>query len=181
MAAGDRRPAIRADRKAHDVRVPFEENRAVDLDTQPAAGARLGLEVIWRIDLLGRSHQVHGSGLVRCDRGPPPGRRIGARSDLAPEVASRPGLGASALLCRYDHPATDCMVMGAEIDRRRRTRYVAEQPRLTVARSVSKMAQTVVTVDGCPCPSGTQSEGSEPMEIVPGGQRIGSGARGPDP
>jgi MerR family mercuric resistance operon transcriptional regulator len=23
-----------------------------------------------------------------------------------------------ALLCRYDHPATDCRVMGAEIDRR---------------------------------------------------------------
>jgi DNA-binding transcriptional MerR regulator len=23
-----------------------------------------------------------------------------------------------ALLCRYDHPATDCMIMGAEIDRR---------------------------------------------------------------
>jgi DNA-binding transcriptional MerR regulator len=25
---------------------------------------------------------------------------------------------AGALLCRYDHPASDCMVMGAEIDRR---------------------------------------------------------------
>ena len=23
-----------------------------------------------------------------------------------------------ALLCRYDHPATDCRIMGAEIDRR---------------------------------------------------------------
>jgi MerR family copper efflux transcriptional regulator len=28
-----------------------------------------------------------------------------------------------ALLCRYDHPATDCRVMGAEIDRR-----LAERP-----------------------------------------------------
>ena len=28
-----------------------------------------------------------------------------------------------ALLCRYDHPATDCRVMGAEIDRR-----LADQP-----------------------------------------------------
>jgi MerR family redox-sensitive transcriptional activator SoxR len=28
-----------------------------------------------------------------------------------------------ALLCRYDHPATECAVMGAEIDRR-----LAEQP-----------------------------------------------------
>jgi DNA-binding transcriptional MerR regulator len=25
---------------------------------------------------------------------------------------------AGALLCRYDHPATDCKIMGAEIDRR---------------------------------------------------------------
>ena len=25
---------------------------------------------------------------------------------------------AGALLCRFDHPATDCKVMGAEIDRR---------------------------------------------------------------
>jgi MerR family redox-sensitive transcriptional activator SoxR len=25
---------------------------------------------------------------------------------------------AAALLCRYDHPATDCKIMGAEIDRR---------------------------------------------------------------
>jgi len=25
---------------------------------------------------------------------------------------------AGALLCRYDHPATDCQIMGAEIDRR---------------------------------------------------------------
>ena len=28
------------------------------------------------------------------------------------------GVLAGALLCRFDHPATDCSVMGAEIDRR---------------------------------------------------------------
>jgi DNA-binding transcriptional MerR regulator len=27
---------------------------------------------------------------------------------------------AGALLCRYDHPATDCRIMGVEIDRRLR-------------------------------------------------------------
>lgn len=27
-----------------------------------------------------------------------------------------------AMLCRYDHPATDCRIMGAEIDRRLRAR-----------------------------------------------------------
>jgi hypothetical protein len=28
------------------------------------------------------------------------------------------GLLAAALWCRFDHPATDCTIMGAEIDRR---------------------------------------------------------------
>ena len=31
---------------------------------------------------------------------------------------------AGALLCRYDHPATDCQIMGAEIDRRLASRTV---------------------------------------------------------
>jgi DNA-binding transcriptional MerR regulator len=33
---------------------------------------------------------------------------------------------AGALFCRYDHPATDCKIMGAEIDRRLSSRYGAE-------------------------------------------------------
>jgi len=32
---------------------------------------------------------------------------------------------AGALLCRYDHPATDCHIMGAEIDRRLTTGITA--------------------------------------------------------
>jgi len=31
-----------------------------------------------------------------------------------------------ALLCRFDHPATDCKIMGAEIDRRLSVRHAAE-------------------------------------------------------
>ena len=34
-----------------------------------------------------------------------------------------------ALLCRYDHPATDCKIMGAEIDRRLAEGQVAPPPR----------------------------------------------------
>jgi DNA-binding transcriptional MerR regulator len=38
-------------------------------------------------------------------------------ADIARKKRAR-DLLAGALLCRYDHPATDCRIMGAEIDRR---------------------------------------------------------------
>ncbi|HET9729211.1 MAG TPA: MerR family transcriptional regulator [Acidimicrobiia bacterium] len=45
-----------------------------------------------------------------------------ARLDVLDEEISRLKRArewlAGALLCRYDHPATDCRIMGAEIDRR---------------------------------------------------------------
>ncbi len=37
--------------------------------------------------------------------------------EIATLVQARAYLS-GALLCRYDHPATDCKIMGAEIDRR---------------------------------------------------------------
>ena len=37
--------------------------------------------------------------------------------EIAKLVQARAYLS-GALLCRYDHPVTDCMIMGAEIDRR---------------------------------------------------------------
>jgi MerR family redox-sensitive transcriptional activator SoxR len=45
-------------------------------------------------------------------------RRLGALdAEIAQMQQAREYL-AGALLCRYDHPATDCKIMGAEIDRR---------------------------------------------------------------
>ena len=45
-------------------------------------------------------------------------RRLDALdADIARLQAAREYL-AGALLCRFDHPATDCRIMGAEIDRR---------------------------------------------------------------
>lgn len=45
-------------------------------------------------------------------------RRLGALDEeIATLVQARAYLS-GALLCRYDHPATDCKIMGAEIDRR---------------------------------------------------------------
>jgi DNA-binding transcriptional MerR regulator len=45
-------------------------------------------------------------------------RRLEALDEeIATLVQARAYLS-GALLCRYDHPATDCKIMGAEIDRR---------------------------------------------------------------
>ena len=46
------------------------------------------------------------------------GQRLTALDDQIAQLQHARGLLAGALLCRFDHPATDCMVMGSEIDRR---------------------------------------------------------------
>jgi DNA-binding transcriptional MerR regulator len=45
-------------------------------------------------------------------------RRLGALDDEIERLQAARTYLHAALLCRYDHPATDCRVMGAEIDRR---------------------------------------------------------------
>jgi MerR family redox-sensitive transcriptional activator SoxR len=46
------------------------------------------------------------------------GQRLEALDEQIAQLRHARGLLAAALWCRYDHPATDCKVMGAEIDRR---------------------------------------------------------------
>jgi len=46
------------------------------------------------------------------------GQRLTALEEKIAELQQAREVLAAALLCRYDHPATDCMIMGAEIDRR---------------------------------------------------------------
>ena len=45
-------------------------------------------------------------------------QRLGALDDDIERLQSAREVLAAALNCRYDHPATDCKIMGAEIDRR---------------------------------------------------------------
>ena len=45
-------------------------------------------------------------------------QRLAALDDTIAELQLAREYLAGALLCRYDHPATDCQIMGAEIDRR---------------------------------------------------------------
>jgi hypothetical protein len=46
------------------------------------------------------------------------GQRLAALDEQIAQLQHARGLLAGALLCRFDHPATDCTIMGAEIDRR---------------------------------------------------------------
>ena len=45
-------------------------------------------------------------------------RRLEALDEQITTLVQARAYLSGALLCRYDHPATDCKVMGAEIDRR---------------------------------------------------------------
>jgi DNA-binding transcriptional MerR regulator len=45
-------------------------------------------------------------------------RRLAVLDDRIARLERARDYLSSALLCRYDHPATDCEIMGAEIDRR---------------------------------------------------------------
>ena len=46
------------------------------------------------------------------------GQRLAALDEQIARLQHARELLAAALLCRFDHPATDCNIMGAEIDRR---------------------------------------------------------------
>jgi DNA-binding transcriptional MerR regulator len=46
------------------------------------------------------------------------GQRLAALDEQIAQLQHARGLLAGALWCRFDHPATDCNIMGAEIDRR---------------------------------------------------------------
>ncbi len=48
------------------------------------------------------------------------GQRLAALDEQIAPLQQARTLLAAALWCRFDHPATDCTVMGAEIDRRLR-------------------------------------------------------------
>ncbi len=53
-------------------------------------------------------------------------RRLRALDEDIAQLQHAREILAAALLCRYDHPATDCRIMGAEIDRRLERRQDAE-------------------------------------------------------
>jgi MerR family redox-sensitive transcriptional activator SoxR len=53
-------------------------------------------------------------------------RRLQALEEQIAQLEHARGYLEGALLCRFDHPLTDCSIMGAEIDRRLATAVAAE-------------------------------------------------------
>jgi MerR family redox-sensitive transcriptional activator SoxR len=64
--------------------------------------------------------EVHGilHAATAAEWKPIAGQRLAALDEQIAQLQHARGLLAGALLCRFDHPATDCKIMGAEIDRR---------------------------------------------------------------
>jgi MerR family transcriptional regulator, redox-sensitive transcriptional activator SoxR len=58
-------------------------------------------------------------------------RRLSALDQQIAELQHARDVLAAALMCRFDHPATDCSIMGAEIDRRLRQEVVRRHPTAT--------------------------------------------------
>ena len=56
-------------------------------------------------------------------------QRLKALDDQVATLQKARDYLSGALLCRYDHPATDCKIMGAEIDRRLAEGQVAPPPK----------------------------------------------------
>lgn len=73
-----------------------------------------GLSLDDIIGVLGAAHAAEWKAIGR--------RRLKELDATIAELQLAREYLAGALLCRYDHPATDCRIMGAEIDRRLATR-----------------------------------------------------------
>lgn len=58
-------------------------------------------------------------------------RRLEALDQQIADLEHARDVLAAALLCRFDHPATDCSIMGAEIDRRLSRESVDRRPTAT--------------------------------------------------
>jgi DNA-binding transcriptional MerR regulator len=105
----------------------YERRGLLSADTRQSGQRRYRPETLRRLVFIG---MLQGAGLALDDIGGildaptvTEWKAIAARrlSVLDAEIAqlqhAREVL-AAALLCRFDHPATDCEIMGAEIDRR---------------------------------------------------------------
>ncbi len=64
--------------------------------------------------------EVHGilNAATAAEWKPIASQRLVALDEQIAALQHARGLLAATLWCKYDHPATDCQVMGAEIDRR---------------------------------------------------------------
>ena len=106
---------------------PFIDGGLLDADARQSGQRRYRFETLGRLVFIGvmqdiglTLYEVDGilNAATAAEWKPIAGRRLAAPDEQIAQLRHARGLLAGTLLGRFDHPATDCNVIGAEIDRR---------------------------------------------------------------
>ena len=105
----------------------YERRGLLSADARQSGQRRYRTETLRRLVFIGMMQdiglgldEVHGilHAATAAEWKAIAGRRLAALGEQIAQLQHARGLLAAALWCRFDHPATDCSIMGAEIDRR---------------------------------------------------------------
>ena len=105
----------------------YERRGLLDADARQSGQRRYRLGTLRRLVFIGMMQdigltldEVDGilNAATAAEWKPIAGQRLAALDEQIAQLQHARRLLAAALLCRFDHPATECNVMGAEIDRR---------------------------------------------------------------
>jgi len=105
----------------------YERRGLLSADARQSGQRRYRIETLRRLVFIGMMQdiglgldEVHGilHAATAAEWKAIAGHRLAALDEQIVRLQHARGLLAAALWCRFDHPATDCNVMGAEIDRR---------------------------------------------------------------
>jgi len=105
----------------------YERRGLLNADARQSGQRRYRIETLRRLVFIGMMQdtgltldEVHGilnAGTV-AEWKSIAGQRLASLDEQIAQLQHARALLAAALYCRFDHPATDCKIMGAEIDRR---------------------------------------------------------------
>jgi DNA-binding transcriptional MerR regulator len=105
----------------------YERRGLLDADARQSGQRRYRAGTLRRLVFIGMMQDMgltldEVSGILNAATAaqwkPIAGQRLAALDEQIAQLQHARALLAAALGCRFDHPATDCTVMGAEIDRR---------------------------------------------------------------
>jgi MerR family redox-sensitive transcriptional activator SoxR len=105
----------------------YERRGLLEADARQSGQRRYRTETLRRLVFIGMMQDIgltldEVQGILRAATATEwkaiAGQRLEALDKQIAQLQHSRGLLAGALWCRFDHPATDCSVMGAEIDRR---------------------------------------------------------------
>jgi len=105
----------------------YERRGLLNADARQSGQRRYRTETLRRLVFIGMMQdtglsldEVHGilKAATAAEWKSIADQRLAVLDEQIAQLQHARGLLAAALWCRFDHPATDCNVMGAEIDRR---------------------------------------------------------------